>query len=86
MSKQNEKPSTFEEFESLWLNEVSIKRPKDIRAGQALMTFLAATWMAEYRRISDNYYKRPDLDCFYIDSFMDNLMCHLKKVWNKYPK
>ena len=77
---------TFENFEQTWLTKIKIDKPKELRFGQALMQFLSETWPKEYKRITDNYYHRSDLDCFYIDSFMDNLMCHLKKVWNKYPK
>ena len=78
---------SYEEFINQY-NDILNTKPEHIRAGQALMNHLNKIWPAEYNRISyQSYlvYNRADLDCFYVDEYIDNLLDHLKSVWNKIP-
>lgn len=73
---------TFEEFKNNWKNkELPCIQRAEIRKGQSLINLLWDVWPKEYNRIiSDN-----NLDCFYDDGKIDNLLNHLSGSWVKFP-
>lgn len=74
---------TFQQFRENWEKTVE-KRPKEYRKGQYLMLLLSKSWPEEYTRISSvHYYDEHNIDCYYVDKIIPNILKHLEEVWLK---
>jgi hypothetical protein len=76
----------FIEFKNNFEKDILPNKPEFIREGQALMNYLGDIWFEEYKRLSSvHYYDQTNIDCFYNDKLIPNILKHLEKVWINYP-
>ena len=76
----------FIEFKNNFEKDILPNKPEFIREGQALMNYLGDMWFEEYKRLSSvHYYDQTNIDCFYNDKLIPNILKHLEKVWINYP-
>ena len=80
---------TFEQFKEHYYQEIIPHKPPYIRKGQALFNLLSMKWPAEADRIIEAKMsgdkEMEQVDCFAVDSRINNTLDHLEKVWSNYP-